>query len=252
MKSPGSVGLAFGIGTDNRKFLSLRPNVSYARGRDDQGQKLSLGMAMTLQPSARLLVTVTPSFDRTKDNSQYVTATDVLPYAPTYGHRYLFAELDRRDVSMVTRVNFTFTPKLSFELYAQPLISSGDYVAYKQLVEPRTFDFDIFSEGTLAGLGCEGGSTCTDEAGARYVDFNADGESDYTFADRDFNLRSLNSTAVFRWEYRPGSTIFLVWQHRQSDRVFQGDFDLGRDLGAMFGAPSDDVLILKANVWLSL
>ena len=64
-------------------------------------------------------------------------------------------------------------------------------------------------------------------------------------------MRSLRSTAVLRWEYRPGSTLFFVWQHRQTDRVSLGDFDVGRDLGALFDAPSDDVLIVKANVWLS-
>jgi len=152
----------------------------------------------------------------------------------------------------VTRMNLTFTPRLSLELYAQPLISSGDYVTYKQLAESQTFQFDTFEEGTMAGAGCLSGRTCQDDAGTRYVDFNEDGETDLTFADRDFNLRSLSSTAVLRWEYRPGSTFFLVWQHRQVERVSIGDFDIGRDLSALVGAPSDDVLILKANIWLSL
>jgi hypothetical protein len=209
-------------------------------------------MGLTLQPSSRLLVTITPSFARTLDNSQYVAASDAVGYEPTYGHRYLFAELDRKDLSMVTRMNLTFTPKLSLELYAQPLVSSGDYVTYKQLAEPQTYDFLAFQEGSVSGGGCQGGSTCVDDAGTRYVDFDQNGNADFSFLDRDFNLRSLNSTAVFRWEYRPGSTIFLVWQHRQADRVPVGDFDFGRDLGALFDAPPDDVLILKANVWLSL
>ena len=252
MRSPGSVGLQVGLGTDNRKLLSIRPNVGFSRGRENHGEKLTLGMGMTLQPSSRLLVTLTPSYAHTLDNSQYVTSTDALPYEPTYGRRYLFAELDRNDVSMVTRVNLTFTPKLSFELYAQPLVSSGDYVTYKQLAESQTYDFNEFEEGAVSGGGCLGGTTCVDEAGTRYVDFDQNGDADFSFEDRDFNLRSLNSTAVFRWEYRPGSTIFLVWQHRQLDSISNGDFDLGRDFGALFDAPSDDVLILKANVWLSL
>ncbi len=83
------------------------------------------------------------------------------------------------------------------------------------------------------------------------MDFDADGAADLTFTDRDFNLRSLRSTAVLRWEYRPGSTIFVVWQHQQVDRASLGDFDVSRDFNALFGAPSDDVIIIKANVWLS-
>ena len=153
---------------------------------------------------------------------------------------------------MVTRVNLTFTPKLSLEFYAQPLISSGNYVTYKQLAEPRTFEFEIFEEGVIAGDGCQGGTTCLDDTGARYVDFDDDANADVTFTDRDFNLRSLTSTAVLRWEYRPGSTFFLVWQHRQVERAPVGDFEFGRDFNRMFGAPSDDVIIFKANIWLSL
>jgi len=221
-------------------------------GRQDHGDKLNLGLGMVLQPSSRLLITLTPRYDRTSSAAQYVTSSDALAYEPTFGTRYIFADLERRDLSMVTRVNLTFTPKLSLEVYAQPLITSGDYVTYKQLAESQTFDFEIFAEGSVSGAGCDGGRTCLDSDGTRYVDFDADGTSDLTFDDRDFNLRSLNSTAVLRWEYRPGSTFFLVWQHRQVERAAVGDFDFSRDLNALFGAPADDVLILKANIWLSL
>ena len=251
MSDPGSVGLSFGFGTDNRKFLSLSPRLAIGWGRLGDGDGLNLRLAATLQPSARLLVTLTPSFNRTTRGAQYVTATDAVAYQPTFGTRYIFADLKRRDVSMVTRVNLTFTPKLSLELFAQPLISTGDFVSYKQLAEPETYDFDVFEEGTAVGSGCVGGRTCEDASGTQYVDFDGDGAADLTFTDRDFNLRSLRSTAVLRWEYRPGSTLFFVWQHQQTDRVSLGDFDVSRDFNALFGAPSDDVFIIKANVWLS-
>ena len=87
--------------------------------------------------------------------------------------------------------------------------------------------------------------------GQRRIDFDDDGVADIDFTDRDFTIRSLRSTAVLRWEYRPGSTLFFVWQHQQADRTDSGDLDLGRDLGGMLNAPADDVLIVKANIWLS-
>jgi hypothetical protein len=98
---------------------------------------------------------------------------------------------------------------------------------------------------------CAGGDICLldDE---QYVDFDGDGAADFSFGERDFNVRSLIGNAVLRWEYRPGSTIFLVWQRRQSNEVIRGDFDFGRDLGALFDAPSDNRFIIKVNYWLGL
>ena len=255
MIDPGSWGLSLGFGTDNRKVLFVRPRLSLFRGRQDAGDRLDLGMSMTLQPSPRLLMTLTPSYQRSSNGAQYVAATATPPFEATYGTRYLFGELERQDLSMVARVNFTFTPRLSLEFFAQPLVSSVDYQSYKQLSEPETFSFDVFSEGTAVGSGdevtCAGGRTCEDSNDTRYFDFDGNGQSDYSLTDRDFNLRSLRATAVLRWEYRPGSTLFLVWQRRQAERASAGDFDFQRDAGALFGAPADDVLILKANVWLS-
>jgi hypothetical protein len=88
--------------------------------------------------------------------------------------------------------------------------------------------------------------------GRQYVDFDYDGEADYSFTDRDFNIRSWIGNAVIRWEYRPGSTLFLVWQRQQSDRAFMGDFDFGRDASALLEAPADNRFIIKMNYWLGL
>jgi len=200
-------------------------------------------------------MTFTPGYDRSSNGAQYVSTTGSVPYEPTYGARYLFGEFERTDLSMVARVNWTFTPRLSFEFYAQPLVSAVDYDTYKQLSEPETFGFQPFTEGTLAGSGddatCVGGSTCEGSDHRRHIDFDGDGVSDYEFTDKDFNLRSFRATAVLRWEYIPGSTLFLVWQRRQSAAVPTGEFDFGEDMKALFRLPANDVLILKANIWLS-
>jgi hypothetical protein len=101
-----------------------------------------------------------------------------------------------------------------------------------------------------------GGRRCTsvnaEGAVTQHVDLNGDGAVDWSFSDQDFNVRSLVGNAVLRWEYRPGSTIFLVWQRQQAWRTATGDFDFGRDLDALLGAPADDRFILKVNYWLGM
>jgi hypothetical protein len=139
---------------------------------------------------------------------------------------------------METRVDWIFSPTLSLQLYAQPLFSSGDFLTYKQLAAARTYDF-VELAPTAAGS-------------RLYFDFDGDTAPDLDFSDRDFNVRSLIGNAVLRWEYRPGSTVFLVWQRTQQSNAALGNFDLGRDVGDLFEAEADDRFIVKVNYWLGL
>lgn len=215
---------------------------------------------MGLRPSDRLEISLQPRVSWQTVGDQYVTSTSTLPFESTFGRRYLFGELERHTVSMEARVNWTFSPSLSFQLFAQPLLSSGDYVSYKQLLAARTFDFDVFEPGSFSMNGdlesCTGGRICSEiEADGnvrQHIDFNGDGVADYALDDRDFNVRSVVGNAVLRWEYRPGSTVFLVWQRRQASRVATGDFDFGRDLDELLHAPSDDRWMIKVNYWLGM
>ncbi len=89
-----------------------------------------------------------------------------------------------------------FTPHPTLQLFAQPLLSSGDYLSYKQLREARTFDFDVFNEGAAVPVAdcvsCTGGRTCVLD-GSRYVDFDGDGASDLSFTDRSFTIRVIET-----------------------------------------------------------
>lgn len=255
MKDPGGPRVEGRFNSDRRKAVSWGGNIELRTENEGSGQEVSLGGDIRIRPSSRLEITVQPRYQVEKTSDQYVTATDVLTYDATYGTRYLFADLERRTVSMETRLNWTFSPALTLQLFAQPLLSSGDFVTYKQLAQAGSFEFRTFQPGagisTSSGVLCAGGDMCRvgDE---QYIDFDRDGNADFSFSERDFNLRSLVGNAVLRWEYRPGSTIFLVWQRRQADRALLGDFDFGRDAGALFDAPSDDRFIIKVNYWLGM
>lgn len=256
MTSPGSIDAGLRMNTDRRKALSIGANANINRGQDGKGDTFRAGFSLTARPSPSILFSVAPQYTTQTVGDQYVTSTDAVAFGPTFGRRYLFADLERKSVSMETRLNVSFTPDLTLQLFAQPLISSADYVEYKQLLAPRTFAFEHFTnQGVLTDangqLLCQGGQICFDGED-QHLDFDGDGLVDFLFRDRDFNQRTLVGNAVLRWEYRPGSTIFFVWQHRQFDRVSNGDFSLGRDVGSLFGAPSDDVFTVKFNYWIGL
>ena len=156
----------------------------------------------------------------------------------------MFSDLERRSFSLETRLNVAFSPDLTLQLYAQPLLSSGDYLNYKQLLRAGSFDFDVLNEGTRSFI------DPTD--GYRYLDFDGDGMPDINFSDRDFNIQSLRMNVVLRWEYRPGSRVFLVWQQTRSERDENGALDIGRDFGNLFGGESENIFIVKFNYWFGV
>lgn len=255
MVNPASTSYEFELQTDRRAALFFRPSFSY-EDRHRGGYRLETELGVTLRPAPSWEIEMEPGYAQEVDPAQYVDTTDDLGFAPTYGKRYLFGDLRRRDFSVQTRVNVAFSPMLTLQLYAQPLISSGHYQRYKALEQAETFDFDVFEEGSAStnpdgSLRCAGGRTCVGGE-TRAVDFDADGVTDFTFDDQDFNIRSFRMNVVLRWEYRPGSTLFLVWQQNREEEVNDGRFDLGRDLDRLFAAEPENVFIVKFNYWLGL
>ena len=173
--------------------------------------------------------------------SQYVTTvTD--PAAATYGARYVFATLDQTELSMVTRVDWTFTPALTLQLFLQPLVSAGDFGELKELAAPRSYEFAVYGRDT---------GTATPVAGGTRID-PGDGGEPFTVPEQNFTVRSLRANAVLRWEWRPGSTLYLVWQQGREDQAAIGTAALGRDLRALWDAPAENVFIVKLSHWLGL
>jgi hypothetical protein len=256
MASPRSYRVDLSAETDDRNKLSLEPGIEYEVGEQGSGTRFSANVQVSYRPVSQVEIEVEPEWTSQTNASQYVRTSTAVPFSPTFGPRYLFADLRRRELALQTRLNITFTPRLSLQLYAQPLVSSGDYVAYKQFLKPETFSFWTLPEGEHQSLNgadtCVGGLTCIDTEGRRYVDFDGDGAVDDDFGDRDFNVRSLIGNVVLRWEYRPGSTIFVVWQRRQRDRVGIGDFSFGRDVAALLTAPAENLFMVKVNYWFGL
>jgi len=255
MTLPRSMQFFAEVSSDERKPMAIEASARAERGAQGANRRDEFALGVAFRPSSRVQFTVEPQWQTSRSGAQYVATSTAVPYAPTYGARYLFADLARRELGVETRLNVSFSPRLTLQLYAQPLLSSGDYLTYKQLAAPRSYSFDTFAEGTYAAgptPGCTGGRTCTDPSGKRYIDFDGNGTVDYSFTDRDFNVRSLIGNAVLRWEYRPGSTLFLVWQRQQEDEAMIGSFDFGRDTRALLGAPARNVFLIKASYWVGL
>src|SRR4029079_19350477 len=160
---------------------------------------------------------------------------------PTFGSRYVFGTLNQKEFSLQTRVNYVLSPKMSLQVYLQPLVSVGDYLEFKEFARPRTFEFTRY--------GIDRGALTYDAAKRRYTVEPGDGGKTFSFNDPDFNFKSLRFNAIFRWEWKPGSAMYLVWTEQRAERGQPGEFAFRRDFGETFGAPANDVLLFKIAYW---
>jgi hypothetical protein len=242
--APGGGFWSVNGGTDSRSPLSLSGNGGY-NWSDTGSWSRNINLSLNIKPSSTLTISTGPSWNRNSTAAQYVrTVTDATASA-TYGERYVFGLLDQSQLTLTTRVAVILTPKVSMQVFMQPLLAAGDYSDFKELSAPRTFDF-LHYDGVANALSL-------DEVTRRYTvdpDGTPGGASSFTFTDPDFNLKSLRLNAVFRWELRPGSTFYAVWTRQQQDLSNPGRFVPGRDASAMFSAAGDDVVLVKMAYWV--
>ncbi|MBA2541345.1 MAG: hypothetical protein H0V17_17015 [Deltaproteobacteria bacterium] len=152
---------------------------------------------------------------------------------------YVFARIDQNTVSMTLRVNWTFSPRLSLQAYAQPFVAAGRYRDFKDVTDSGAARFeDRFDP--LANLQLMDGV------------FTAMNGGTFSFGRPDFNFAQVRSNVVMRWEYRPGSSIFAIWSHGQTAVTDSGTLRLGRDLGDLGRADAEDIVMVKANYWIGL
>jgi hypothetical protein len=154
------------------------------------------------------------NYNYARDPAQWITNVDTDGDSVT---DHVYGTLERDVVDVTVRTTYAFTRDLTVQAYLQPFVAVGDYDNIRRLALPRSFQFDPV---TIA-------------------------------FDPDFNTKSLRGNLVMRWEYQPGSTLFLVWFLSQADFARPGQFSPIRDLGSAFGANSTHIFMVKASYWLN-
>jgi hypothetical protein len=242
---PGAIAPAARAGglwveTDSRKRVSAYAETFYERN-EYGGWTLNWWSSLKVKPSSSLSVSIGPTLRRAHTIAQWVGSFEDPTATGTFGSRYVFAGFEQTEVNMTTRVNWILSPRLSLQVYAQPLVSAGDYRTFKEFTRPGGYDFRPYPAGP--------GGVTYDPAGQAFtVDPDGAGPAaPFTFDDPDFNFRSLRVNAVLRWEWRLGSTLYAVWVQNRTNTQVTGDFEPGRDVSGMFRAPADDVFLVKAT-----
>jgi Domain of unknown function (DUF5916)/Carbohydrate family 9 binding domain-like len=248
MRTGYKIGL-LEVSTDARQSAVFDFSIQSGRGVDADRHTLILQPGIALKPAANLYISLSPSFGADESPAQYVTTVTDPTATSFYGKRYVFAWIKTRILSLDTRVNWTFNPNLTLQLFAQPFIASGAYSSFREFASPRTFRTLIYGQdmGTITRTPATASTSATytvDPDGA------AGPAAPFSFTDPDFTFRSLIGNAVVRWEYRPGSTVFFVWTQSRTGNDPNGNFDFGAQRSAIFRDRPTNVFQVKVNYWI--
>ncbi len=240
-------GYSFGFGVSSPYANTTRLSGSANYGIDElEGWLWTFGVTVSTRVGNRMEFSLSPRFTREDQPRQYVTAiSDAGGGENTYGTRYVFSRIARNTLSTTIRANYYFRPELSLEVYAEPFAANGKYHQHGELAAARSNDLRFFgrTEGTTIEL-------VRDESGNPTHYAVSDGDNSFTLPHLDFGFRSFRSNMVLRWEFQPGSTLYLVWQ-----RDLGEEKGIGKNVGPgslfdSFGADGTDFVALKISYWL--
>ena len=233
-RTEDSINGMLDVTSDSRKkvLLELKSGIRF----QPESNSWSFNVLPTLRwrPASRVQASIGTSYSSSENDRQWVTRIH-----KNINH-YVFSRIARQTVGLIGRFDFAFTPNLSLQFYAQPFVSSGHYSGFKQVADPKGARYaDRFTplKTKSVNFGYE-------------VDVDAD-ETPELIHNPDFNFKQFRSNVVLRWEYRLGSTLFVVWSQGRQHIDPMGEFNLGSDIGTLFDTPAENVFMIKLNYWLN-
>jgi hypothetical protein len=236
MRIPGSLSYTLGINTDFRKKVVFNLSGGFNRGFDNNLNNRYFTLQVNYKPVKYLLVSFIPSINFTNDQMQYA-GTANFDNAP----RYIFGSIDQKVISASIRLNLNITPDLTLQYWGQPFIASGKYNDYKYIIDPMagrySGRFHIYTDTEITPL--PGGGYGINESRGNV-------KPDYTIGSNDFNYQTFLSNLVLRWEYSPGSCLFLVWsQTRTFVDPANGEMDYFNNIRNLFGRAPHNIFEIK-------
>jgi hypothetical protein len=211
-----------GIEGDNRKPLVPSFWVNYWRGDGGRSESLELEPTLELKVSTRFTSSLSASYERNRNDTQYFETFNDSSGTP----HFTFAHLEQKTLSLTWRLGYTFTPNTSLQVYASPFVSKGTYTDIREVGQARAASYE-----------------------ARYQPYDDPGVAGDPGG---FNVQEFRSNVVFRWEYRPGSTLFLVWsQGREGSSAVEGNKSFAGDLGDLFDQRANHTFLVKLSYWFA-
>jgi len=234
--SPGGINNWYWLGSDNRKKVRFSINQWNYWGNEGSERSGGYFVNFTYRPVDAINISLSPTFNFNNDKMQYVTSVD-------YGSevRYITGKIDQNTYSLSLRINYVINPNLTIQYWGQPFISKGEYSGFKRITDPDGSSFvDRFQQFTSNEISYDS------QLEEYLIDENGDNLIDYSFGKPDFNFVQFRSNMVIRWEYIPGSTLFLVWTQGRTNGVSTDQERSFQDLTSnLFGVKPHNIFLIK-------
>ncbi len=241
LKLPMYTDWSLSLATNSRQKVSYDITNNGTWFRESAGYYFALMPRVTLRPSSATTFSFAPRVAWNRNQAQFVRTQKVAGNA-----HYIMGDLHQTTGAFVARASFAMSPTLAFDLYAQPFVSGGTYRSIKEVTAPGASAYD--ARYTTFGPNRISFNPSTN----RYsIDLQPDGVVDFSMPSPNFNVRQLRSNAVMRWEYRPGSTLYLVWTQARDDGRLDNGVSLNRDFDRLFSVPAKNILLVKLSYWLT-
>ncbi|MCJ7819859.1 MAG: DUF5916 domain-containing protein, partial [Bacteroidales bacterium] len=236
MLLPDNVNYFVNINSSPSKMITAGLGGNMSKSGENSSESYSASLDLTAKPGQSFSVTLSPSISTRSGMLQYVTTSSF-----EGEDRYILSHIDQQIMRMSLRLNYNITPDLTIQYWGQPFLAAMDYSDYKMITDPKasvfTDRFHTFNSNEIR---------FDNNENSYFIDENRDGTDDYSFENPDANIDEFLSNLVVRWEFRPGSTLFLVWSQTREYYEETGSFSMNNNISNLFSTNKPyDIFLVK-------
>lgn len=237
MKYPAGNNFFFYIHSNQTKKVFVSAHSSYNNSQFNNAERYSFGGELTIHPTHNLEVSLSPSYSDSYNALQYVET-----YSTASDSMFLYSAINQKTFSFNLKINLSLSPELTVQYYGAPFVSSGLYSNYKEITDSKAEDYyDRYNQFAQEQI------LYNNSTGIYSLQRPLGGEPEINFENPDFSFKQFRSNLVIRWEYLPGSLLYLVWSQDRTSSLSDGNISLSENMSEMFKVNSNDVFLLKLS-----
>ncbi len=239
---PGSHNINYALSSDPRKKITFTVEGQSFWSHEGITYSHNIGIVSNIHAADNFSISLGSSYDEILNDLQWVAERYHLNE-----ERYVFARLKQKELRFELRFNLSLTPELSIQFYGQPFISIGKFTHHKKITVPRAGEYhDRFREFSANEI------KYTHESNTYDIDENMDGATDYCFPNPDFDIKEFKMNLVFRWEFKPGSSLYVVWSQNRFSEIHNRISSMRARFLDILNIPADNIFLIKISCWFSL